>query len=117
MFDDVIHLHSAASRFGAAPVLAPASTLPVVRVLTTDTEQTVLALALNRVGFFGNTSEATLLTLVVDGHRRTLRIPALTSAEETARLVQKAVPPTFHAERADNILTVFKRSESLEIAA
>ena len=98
-------------------VLAPPAALPQLRILSTDTAQRIYSMGPNAIAFMGSTGADALLTVLIDGSRSKVRIARGTSAELTASRVALAVPSRFAAEVMGNVVTVWKTTEDVEIAA
>lgn len=98
-------------------VIAPAAALPMLRVLSTDPGQEIVALAPNRIAFLGDTTMDCLVTVLVDGTRFAVRLPEGLSAEHTALRLSEAMPRRFPSEVVGSVLTVWKSTEDIGLAA
>lgn len=101
------------------PTLLPVSSasLPVVRVLTTDSRQRVRATAINAFNVVGRTAAHCCVTLLVDDRRCTLLLPPATSAADAASAMASRLPPQYRAVVDGTRVTVWKSGDSIELAA
>ncbi len=91
--------------------------LPLVRVLTTDSNQRVHSIAANAFTVVGRTETHCCVTLMVDNRRCTLVLAADMSAEASAETMASRLPANYRAVVDEATVTVWKSGETIELAA
>ncbi|MBX7112875.1 MAG: hypothetical protein K1X64_00975 [Myxococcaceae bacterium] len=108
-------LREEAAQMSLLPVAGAA--LPVVRVLTTDSNQRVHSIAANAFTVEGHTETNCCVTLMVDNRRCTLVLAAGMSAAASAEAMASRLPVNYRAVVDDATVTVWKSGETIELAA
>lgn len=88
-----------------------AAKLPRLRIISSDLRQRVIQLAENQVEFVGSSAHPCLITVLCDGRRVTLRLPAVCSARATAATVGANAPAGYRALVDGATVSVWKDAD------
>ncbi|MBL9039794.1 MAG: hypothetical protein JNG84_14855 [Archangium sp.] len=95
----------------------PAAKPPRLRIISTSLTQRVRQLEDNRVEFTGSSGAVSSLTILCDGRRVTLTLPANSSGAMTAARVGANMPPGYRALVDGAVVSVWKDADFFSMVA